>query len=175
MLVGSDNIIPMGRVLDLTALGNQSEYKGDVRLSSGQDNPISRAFAQGFVLSDDPYGSFSPTPWNGNQLYLPTVSTGRLVETPTEIQGQVTQFLTNNGRLLPAKSVVTGYDFTSDAASQIQTTLTGAPLSLTNTSLISDTWNTREPDHGAQHRAAGDRAERPLRPLPAAGGRRHAS
>jgi hypothetical protein len=132
----------MGRVLDLTALGNQTEYKGDVRLNNGQDNPISRAFAEGFILSDDPYGSFSPTPWNGNQLYLPTVSTGRLVETPAEIQTQVSQFIANSGRLLPTKSVVTGYDFTSDAASQIQTTLTGAPLRLTNTALNNNTWNT---------------------------------
>ncbi len=135
VLVGSDNIVPFGRVPDLTALGNQSEYQGDVRLQAGLDNPISRAFAQGFVLSDDPYGSFSPIPWNGNQLYLPSVSTGRLVESPSEIQAQVTQFISSNGRLTPSSSLVTGYDFANDGATAVRTNLTasGIPGAILNT------------------------------------------
>ncbi len=139
VLVGSDNVIPLGRVPDLTTLGNQIEYASNMRLNAGgTENPISAAFGQGYILSDDPYGSFAPIPWNGNALYIPDVSVGRLVETPTEIQDQIGQFTTSNGRLDPSTALVTGYDFTKDSAAAINATL--ASLAASTDSLISDTW-----------------------------------
>ena len=118
VLVGADNIIPFARIPDLTQLGNQTEYTADLRLN-GVDNPASRAAAQGFYLSDDPYGSFHPIPWSGDRLYLPDVSVGRLVETPAQIVNQISQYISANGVLAPTSALVTGYDFTADSAKAI--------------------------------------------------------
>jgi parallel beta-helix repeat protein len=144
VLVGADNQIPFARIADLTQLGNQSEYQSDLRFN-GNDNPASRAAAEGYFLSDDAYGSFHPIPWNGNRLYLPDVSVGRLVETPAQIQNQIAQYVAANGVLNPSSALVTGYDFTSDVAKAIADSVAGRGTATTRLidfpNVTGDTWN----------------------------------
>ncbi len=149
VIVGSDDVIPFARLQDLTTLGNQVAYSDNLRFDN-QGNPESRAFARGMFLSDDPYGTLSPAPWVGNLVYLPDMSVGRLVETPTEIQDQIQGFLDRGGVIDPKTAMVTGTDFSQDVAGQILTTLNGragdlngqpGPDDYGSTSLINNTWS----------------------------------
>ena len=124
VIVGDDDIVPFARLKDLTSLGNQIVYAPEVRgLSVSNDpvnNPTSKAFARGYFLSDDPYGTFTePFPWGGNYVYIPDTSLGRLVETPSEIQAQVDQYVTFGGELDPKTALITGADTANDVAHQI--------------------------------------------------------
>ena len=116
-IVGGDDIIPMGRVADLTRVSNESEYASTFAASP---NPLSAAEAAGYTLTDDNYGDPSPTPiGNGSNVYIPRLAVGRLVETPVEITGQITKFKTNSGVLYTPTGLVTGYDFLADGAKAV--------------------------------------------------------
>jgi hypothetical protein len=118
VLVGSDEVLPQARIADLTRLSNQTDYTENVRYR-GQDNAISRAFLEGNILSDEPYGDFDPQPWLTGKLYVSDVGLGRLVETPDQITAAAQQFLDNDGVLSPSTGYVSGYDFLSDGATAV--------------------------------------------------------
>ena len=132
VLVGSDEAVPFARVQDLTTLANQRDYRADAAVG-GLDNPISRAFARGFVLTDDAYGDFDPAPWLGGQLYLPDVGLGRLVEHPSEIMASIQRYVDADGNLDVSSSFTAGYDFLADGAAEVDAALrgrgTGGPAS----------------------------------------------
>ena len=136
VLVGGDNAIPSGRLPDLTSVDNQVSYTDQVRYRNN-DNPISRAFLDGYILSDDPYGDFDPQPWLSGSLYVPDVGMGRLVETSADVTKAVDAYIAANGVLNPSSAYVTGYDFLSDAA----TSIAGSASRLGSvSSQINDTW-----------------------------------
>ena len=113
-LVGGDDLLPMGRVADLTRVGNESEYASTFQ---GAPNPLAASSTGGFTLTDDPYGDPSPTSMgNGNSLFVPQISVGRLVETPAEITGALTAYRSAAGVLDTHTALVSGYDFLSDGA-----------------------------------------------------------
>ena len=58
----------------------------------------------GYLLSDDPYATFAGiSVQEGNsELFIPTWSVGRLVETGTDILTQLQNFVAYNGRLDPS-------------------------------------------------------------------------
>ncbi|HQF04370.1 MAG TPA: hypothetical protein PK868_10265, partial [Phycicoccus sp.] len=113
-LVGGDDLLPMGRVADLTRVGNESEYASTFQ---GAPNPLAASSTGGFTLTDDPYGDPSPTSMgNGNSLFVPQISVGRLVETPDEITGALTAYRSAAGVLDTHTALVSGYDFLSDGA-----------------------------------------------------------
>ncbi len=120
-IVGGDDIVPMGRVPDLTRVSNESEYTstfGDAL------NPVSAAEAASDTLTDDVYGDTSPTKiGDGNNLFVPRLAVGRLVESPTDIRGQLGSFVTNHGTLDTHTGLVAGYDFLSDGASAVASRL----------------------------------------------------
>jgi uncharacterized delta-60 repeat protein len=144
VLVGSDEMLPFFRVPDLVTLSNQKDYAEPASLG-GYDNPLSRAFRRGYVITDDKIGDFDPVPWLGSQLYVPDVGVGRVVESPDEIIKQADRVL--GTPIAPAmrsvdvttSSFVAGYDFLRDGATEIDGTLRkrapGGPASA-----ISETW-----------------------------------
>jgi len=116
-IVGGDDIVPMGRVPDLTRVSNEKEYAatfGDAL------NPISAAESASYTLTDDVFGDTSPTALgNGNDLFVPRLAVGRLVETPADILGQLAAFGPHNGTLDTGTGLVAGYDFLADGAQAV--------------------------------------------------------
>ncbi|HLY15207.1 MAG TPA: PxKF domain-containing protein [Candidatus Limnocylindrales bacterium] len=115
-IVGGDDIVPMGRVPDLTRVSNESEYASTFTAT----NPISAAEAASETLTDDVYGDPNPTPTgDGNNLFVPQMAVGRLVESPSDIGSQLESYVTNKGTLDTKTGLVAGYDFLADGAQAV--------------------------------------------------------
>jgi hypothetical protein len=143
VVVGGDDIIPFARLDDDTSYSNELEYAADITDGS-VPTPLSAALSERKTLSDDPYGTFTPSLLSdGKYLYLPDVALGRLVETPSEIVGQVDQYLLPavNGRLNASTALTTGYDFLRDGATSVDASLSPRLGPGAKTTLINDTWN----------------------------------
>ena len=95
VLVGGDRAIPFGRLEDYVTISNESGYAQSV----GANNELSAALGAGRILSDDPYADTTPVQYLNRQLFVPDLSVGRLVESPTEIVAALTRYRTFNGRL----------------------------------------------------------------------------
>lgn len=124
VLVGGDDKLPFYRLPDTTTLSNEIEHSDQV----GTDNPISASQRDRYFLSDDPYGTLNPITWLDRSFNVPDLAVGRLVESDTDIQGQIGEYLSNAGRLSPSSALVTGYDFLADGSEQVRATLAGAGL-----------------------------------------------
>ena len=137
VIVGDDRVIPFRRVLDQTR-HPESKYK-DVSCSS----VTGAALCDDMSLTDDYYADAAPTVpdsdgWDGHALYIPDLGTGRLIETPAEIIGQIDTFLAGDG-VTVAESVVTGYDFLQDAAQAVCSVLNGDGVA-SDCTLIGESW-----------------------------------
>ncbi|MGH2464097.1 MAG: hypothetical protein ACRDGI_01405, partial [Candidatus Limnocylindrales bacterium] len=120
-ILGGDDIVPFGRVPDLTRVSNESEYASTFTVT----NPISAAQAASATLTDDVYGDPNPTPTgDGNNLFVPQMAVGRLVESPTDIGSQLESYVTNKGALDTKTGLVAGYDFLADGAQAVADRLT---------------------------------------------------
>lgn len=142
-LVGGDDQLPMGRVADDTTLSNEADYASDLVSAGNKATPLSASAAGYSTLTDDPYASFTPATYGARFLYMPDVAIGRLVENPTEILKQINTFLTPSaglaiGEIDPQTSLVTGYDFLSDGAVELQAGL--APRVPNQATLINESW-----------------------------------
>jgi uncharacterized repeat protein (TIGR01451 family) len=140
VIVGSDEIVPMVRVPDLTQLSNERDYAADLAFTGA--NALLASVLTGHILTDDIYGDSDPIPWLDRELYVPEVAVGRLVETPEEIVAAVNNFVdpSVNGSLDPQTSLTTGYNFLADGAEAVDAAL-GALLGPANAhELISETW-----------------------------------
>lgn len=110
VLVGDDRALPMRRIPDGVQLSPERSYV-HVDLSS----PAGAALRANHYLSDDYFSDREPTVRDGQELYIPDLATGRLIETPAEIIAQIDAFLA--APLSRAENVlVTGYDFVQDEA-----------------------------------------------------------
>jgi hypothetical protein len=140
-LVGGDDILPMGRVPDLTRIANESDYAGTFEA----DNPISAAQAAGFLLTDDGYGDTSPTAiGNGTSLFVPRLAVGRLVEHPTEIVSLLQAYIDDaDGTLDTGTGMVAGYDFLHDGAAAVASRLTAGGRTVDAT--LNDPYEAPEP------------------------------
>jgi uncharacterized protein YjbI with pentapeptide repeats len=143
-VLGGDDIVPMGRVVDLTRISNESEYAS---VFGSTSNPIAAAQAGGYTLTDDALGDPAPIAiGNGSDLFVPRMAVGRLVETPAEIVGQLASFGAHNGTLDTHTGLVAGYDFLADGAHAVADRL-GAPGRSVETLIddygtpAADTWN----------------------------------
>jgi hypothetical protein len=136
VVVGNDEVIPMGRVPDKTGNFNERSFAPS-NAFNGMDNAQSRAFALGYLLSDDPYGDLAPLTSLEGQVFVPQLAVGRLVETPADIMAAVDQFVSSNGVRTPNAGVVTGYDFLTPSATQVANSLSGRVPTQT---LINSTW-----------------------------------
>ena len=143
VIVGDDDVVPFARIPDLTNVSNESDYTGDVLAVNSEDALLGSVITSN-VLSDNPYGAFHPVPWLDHQLYVPNVAVGRLVETPDQIIGQLTQFQQFNGELDPKSALTTGYDFLSDGAAKVADSLDGIVGAGNDTRLINGTWTSAD-------------------------------
>jgi hypothetical protein len=145
VIVGDDSMIPMARVADRTRIANESGYGDSVQSVSGGstfDNELSGSLGDGNVLTDDAYGTVAGVSVNDHELFVPDVALGRLVETPEDITGSISSYLTNNGLLdssTAASALVTGADFMKDGAQGVASALSANGTAV-DTSLIGDSW-----------------------------------
>ena len=147
IVVGTDDVIPFARLSDLTQTANERMFSQELLESgaSGASALVGAAFASR-ILSDDPYGSFTPRPFGGTHLYVPDVAIGRLVETPEQIQAVITEFVTpvpgdGVGVLRPDKTLSAGHDFMTKLAESIRDTFDAQITGATDISLIDETWD----------------------------------
>lgn len=140
VLVGGDEIVPFYRAPDPTLRWNERHYAADLHETG---SATWGALATRHLLTDAPYGDFSPTAWLDRAMFVPDIGVGRLVETPAEIQEQVKAFIASKGRLAPQSGLAVGYSFLADGAGEIATTLGSSQVNA-NSKLISDDWTTSE-------------------------------
>jgi hypothetical protein len=147
-IVGNDEVIPQGRISDLTSVSNQMDYTEMARIDD-TDNPISAAFLNGYILSDEPFGDFDPQPWLNGRFYVSDVGLGRVIETPAEVKDIVDRYNNDaDGALAPTTGFVTGYDFLADGAAKILTAVkTRAPNA---GSQINSSWTAQQALTGIQ-------------------------
>ncbi len=137
VVVGGDDIVPFARVPDNTEIANERTY----RESLGQvDNQYLSSIGQGFLLTDDVWGEKAAPQFLGSELFVPELAVGRLVESPTDIARTIDGFTVANGLLTPSSSLVTGYDFLTDGAQQINVPF-AAGLGTNAKTLINETWD----------------------------------
>ncbi len=149
IVVGTDEVIPMARLQDLTAFANERTFAQDLRQlagNTGGNNALYSAAVGGKILSDDPYGAFTPRRFDGEWLYVPDVAMGRLVETPENIADQINEFHTPAqagdpvGSIRPTSTLSVGADFMTRMADKIQSTFNQPLFGGTHDSLISQSW-----------------------------------
>jgi len=133
ILVGDDRIIPLARLKDRTTGYLESNYTSDDPLDPNAGltpggTTVGRALAADRFLSEDPLATLAtihPSDLRqDDNLFLPDLAAGRLVEEPAEIITAIATFISQNGlldltALDPAtghKVLLTGYDFLIDSA-----------------------------------------------------------
>jgi WD40-like Beta Propeller Repeat/Right handed beta helix region len=138
VLVGSDDLLPYARLDDLTTVSTENGYASTFPAASA----LGGSLAAAKILSDDPYGTTAPVPFLNRQLDVPSLVTGRLVETPASINAQLDSFISSAtpGHLHPLTALTTGYDFLSDGATAVSTSLGTVAVGTANQSAISSTW-----------------------------------
>ena len=138
VVVGDDAQIPLYRQLDLAAIANEREFTPN---SATKPGAMHAATAGGFYLTDDAYGTppGAELGWRGRYFWRPLLATGRLVESPAEIQGMIDQYFAQPA-LESHNTLVTGYDFFSDTATLITAELSAMHHPLSPTTLIGEHW-----------------------------------
>ena len=136
VVVGDDAAgVPFGRILDNSAYANERGYAST--FYGATNNQYLSSYALGFLPTDDALGDVN---YSGQGPYVPELAVGRLVETPTQILSQITQYINRNGAINPTRALTTGYDFLSDGASRISAGFK-ARLGTNNAQeLINDSW-----------------------------------
>ncbi len=123
VIAGGDDIVPFFRYPDTSGLGQESEFVPPVN----ENTPSGASLNHDQVQSQDAYGSDKSVTIGGTTLPLPDLAVGRLVETPAEIIGAVANYDqlmdTDTPGVLPRadSTLVTGYDFLTDAANAVGT------------------------------------------------------
>ena len=117
VLAGDDRIIPSYRVMDRTFYSEDS-YSTYVSC----DSPTGAPTCEGYYLSDAIFGDieYDATIVGLHFVALPDLSTGRLVETPSEIGQTIDVFIEKSGKVNLNKVLVTGYDFLTDCAARLK-------------------------------------------------------
>ncbi|MBF4765509.1 hypothetical protein ISU07_20460 [Nocardioides islandensis] len=123
VLAGGDDVVPFFRYPDVSGLGQESQFDPPMRPGTASDGSLKRDQ----VLSQDAYGSQTDVTIAGVSLPVPERSVGRLVKTDLEIESTIDNFVTDGGNLItPTSSLVTGYDFLTDAANAVDEQFTQA-------------------------------------------------
>jgi hypothetical protein len=137
VLVGSDEAgPPMADAPDPVLLSPEENEASDLAFTTNgltKGNALYASTAHNQILTDGAYGAFTNIPWLGRSLLLPQISVSRLVETPSDIIGQINRYLLSSGytgtpqsgvgTLNPTSALVTGYDFLADGAAAVNTNL----------------------------------------------------
>jgi hypothetical protein len=121
VLVGGDSVIPFFRYPDDALLAPESGFIPPVL-----DGTASQASLQlNYVLSQDAYGAAVSVNQNVNSFPIADLAVGRVVETAAEATTMLNAYLSTTGGVVatPTSSLVTGYDFLSDAATSVKGSL----------------------------------------------------
>ncbi|MFN8470105.1 MAG: C25 family cysteine peptidase [Caldilineaceae bacterium] len=135
ILVGDDRVLPMRRIKDATPRVSESNYK-----NTDATNAIGAALKANYFLSDDYFSDREPTLYQGHEIFIPDLATGRLIETPAEMIGQIDAYMAQPVTIA-SNILVTGYDFVQDVATEGCADCTsdfGADS--VNCTLIGDAW-----------------------------------
>ena len=136
VVVGDDAAgVPFGRVLDNTAYANERGYAST--FFGASNNQYLSTYGLGFLPTDDALGDVN---YSGQGPYVPELAVGRLVETPTQILSQITQYINRNGAINPTRALTTGYDFLSDGAAKISADFKAKVGTNNAQELINNTW-----------------------------------
>ena len=114
-IIGDDTVIPFFRYPDQSGLGPESQYFPP----TASDSTSEASLRRDFVLSQDAYGADVSIDIRTNVFPIPDLAVGRLVETEAEITNMIDAFLDVDGTVSPDNSLVTGYDFLTDAADEV--------------------------------------------------------
>jgi hypothetical protein len=114
-IVGGDTVIPFFRYPDQSRLGQESQYFPP----TASDTISEASLRRDYVLSQDAYGAGVTIDIRTNAFPVPGLAVGRLVETPTEILNMIGAYVETDGVVAPTTSLVTGYDFLTDAADAV--------------------------------------------------------
>ena len=139
---GSDDIVPFPRVVDNTIQANEASYRSVLSTVNGVqvNNQLVGTAASAYMQTDDVWSAFNPTPFLGGQLYLPQWATGRLVETPAQIDHQLATYNGTGGVINPTTQLSVGYGFLADSAAATASAINGIATAGGPGNLISDTW-----------------------------------
>jgi CSLREA domain-containing protein len=137
VIIGDDHVIPFFRYPDTAGLAPESGYVPPVL-----DTSASYASLESDdFLSQDAYGSSTVLSAGGEDIPVPDLPVGRLVETPTEIDGMLKAYMSLTGGVVstPTSSLVTGYDFMTSSAKAVEGDLSaGLGAHGTNDTLITN-------------------------------------
>jgi hypothetical protein len=114
-IIGGDTVVPFFRYPDQSLLGQESGYFPPTKSDSISEASLRRDY----VLSQDAYGAGTTIDIRTTAFPIPDLAVGRLVETPSEITGMINAYISANGIVSPGSSLVTGYDFLTDAADAV--------------------------------------------------------
>ncbi|MDQ1402783.1 MAG: hypothetical protein QOG03_1099 [Actinomycetota bacterium] len=123
VVVGNDEIIPFAKVIDPEVDASERNFAAELAAITGGASSLAGASATGRMATDAPYGDFDPVALAGRFLYVEDVAVSRLVETPANITGTITSYITAKGKVNPTTALTTGYDFLADSATKVQNTL----------------------------------------------------
>ncbi len=144
IIVGDDDVIPFARLADDTTIANETSFAWTFQ--GDQANSLFGVAAGGYYQSDEPYGDLDPIKSGKRTLFVTDTSLGRLVETPSEIAGQIATYITFDGTLSPSTGFVSGYDFLSDGAQAVTDRLAELPDIDPVDTLISEGWGRQDLD-----------------------------
>ncbi len=114
--IGGDATIPFFRYPDEALLAPESQFNAGVLNTSASQASLSL----NYVLSQDAYGADISVAQNANAFPVPDLAVGRLVETASEASTVLGAYLSDaDGVVSASSSLVTGYDFLSDAADAV--------------------------------------------------------
>ncbi len=135
VIAGGDDVVPFFRSADAAGLGPEQNYVPPV----ADPTASQAALRRNQVLSQDAYGAETDINLKGATVPVPDVAVGRLVESASEISLALTNYTARGGALpSPKKALVTGYDFLTDAADAVSTSLQASLPSGAVTDLITD-------------------------------------
>ena len=115
ILAGGDEILPDFRLIDQSPKANEWQYTESLLNAYGENNPVVAAFANGTIMSADPYGTESPIVFGPAFAYLPSAGVSRMLD-PDDWVGQKDRYVASNGTLDPQAGMVSGYDGMVDGA-----------------------------------------------------------
>jgi hypothetical protein len=125
VIVGGDDQVPFARVADGTVQSNERDYGAST--FPGEENVLADTLSAGYYLSDDPLTASQPLSVGSATLYVPQLALGRLVETPAEINAELSQYITSGGKIGASSALSTGYSFLDGGAQAVAVNLAKAP------------------------------------------------
>lgn len=141
VLAGDDRVIPHLRlpIVDDSGLDRGWVRESQYMASGGIDpeSSVGSALAHDFSLTDDVYSAPAPASWGqGQDIYVPEIAVGRLVERPSDMSAIIEAYLAledastgiQNGTVSLNRAVTAGYDFMQDAVEQSTAVLESAGL-----------------------------------------------